>query len=83
MKRILFAAVAALALGGSALAYDIGPPPPPPPKPNCAAGLLWGRYAGNYINGCLQGYQVRLQRWQADMAYWQAMQGYQGQGGQQ
>jgi hypothetical protein len=78
MKRVLLVAVAALAFGGSALAQNMGPPPPP--QFHCEGWQFWGRFAGNYINGCQRGYAMRMQRWRDQMDYWRAMQQYRERG---
>ena len=82
MKRVLLGAIAALAIGGSAMAQEIGPPPPMP-QFTCPGALLWGRFAGSYIQGCQRGYAVKMQRWRDQMDYWRAMQQWRAQGGGQ
>jgi hypothetical protein len=87
MKRLLLAAVAALAIGGSALAQDIGPPPPPPQyscsPPWVPPTYLGLAFRGGFIRGCNQKYQARMQQWRDQMTYWQAMQQYRAQRGNQ
>ena len=77
-RTCLLAAVATLALGGSAVAQDIGPPPPPPVY-NCnPPPWIWNHAA--YCNGYAQGFQVAMQRWRARLDYWRALHDYRAGG---
>jgi hypothetical protein len=75
MKRYLLAAVAALAIGGTAYAQGFGPPPPPP-QFTCP-----GAHSVAYWQGCAFGYQILMKRWRAQMEYWRALHDYRAQGG--
>jgi hypothetical protein len=74
-RTCLLAAVAALALGGSAVAQDIGPPPPPPVY-NCNPFWL----GNEYCNGYARGFQIAMQRWRARLDYWRALHDYRAGG---
>jgi hypothetical protein len=84
MKTYLLAAVAAVALGGHAVADNIGPPPP---MPQYSCNVPWmpptvfGRsYQGGFVRGCQQGFAIKMQRWRDQMDYWRAMQQYRAGG---
>jgi hypothetical protein len=76
----LLAAVATLAICGTALAQDIGPPPPmpqyhcnPPWMPPTVFGLA---YRNGFMRSCNQMYQSRMQQWRDQMEYWRALHDY-------
>jgi hypothetical protein len=88
VRRLLIAAaVATLAIGGTALAQDIGPPPPMPQyhcNPPWTAPTVYGlAYRNAFMRSCNQVYQARMQQWRDQMTYWQAMRSYRQGGPQQ